>query len=180
MLNEERKILFPFLLLILLFLHLSLRYNTFWLSHVAGDQNQYIGLAMKLEKFGFNGYSLRGIDLVNADREGRIVKILPSKDKEGSLLRGLKETGAGYYDIPFFHKGPGLPIALMLSHRIFNPGKEYLLVAHHIGKEVFKTRPKEYASAQFYAVIVPLFFSTILIFLTFCSLVRYLSSSPSS
>ena len=62
--SKRRKFFLSFLLLALLVFHLYLRYNTFWLSHMAGDQQQYVGLAMKLEKFGFGGYSLRKIDAI--------------------------------------------------------------------------------------------------------------------
>ena len=51
-----------FFLLGLLIFHFLLRYNTFWLSHLRGDQNHYTALALKLENFGLNGYKLRGID----------------------------------------------------------------------------------------------------------------------
>lgn len=166
-LSKYKKILIPFSILILLITHLALRYNTFWLSHVPGDQNQYVGLAMKLDQFGLDGYNLRGIDLRSANKERQIVVVSPSKDKEGSLLAGLKQAGAGYYDIPFFHKGPAFPIALMISHQIFARNKDYLIVGAHLGKQVSDIKPEKFFSSQFYAAIVPLFFSTALMLLTF-------------
>ncbi len=166
-LSKHKKILIPFAILILFIIHITLRYNTFWLSHIPGDQNQYTGLAMKLQNFGMEGYSLRGIDLMPADQENHIFSLSLSEDDEGSLIRGLKMSGAGYYDIPFFHKGPAFPIALMISHQIFRHNKDYLLVQSHLGKQVFTTKPREFFSAQFYAAIVPLFFSAVLMILTF-------------
>jgi len=165
--SKYKKILIPLFLLLLILFHLSLRYNTFWLSHVRGDQVQYVGLAMKIDKFGFDGYSLRGIDLRGEDKEWKVAKVIPSKDKIGALLRDLKSAGFGYYDIPFFHKGPSFCVALVLSHSLFASDRDYLLVLEHIGEEVFKKRPKEFFDAQFYAVIVPLFFSAILMLLTY-------------
>ncbi len=156
------------LILTLIFLHLFIRYNTFWLSHVAGDQVQYVGLAMKLENFGFEGYNLRKIDEVYFNEEKSVIAVVPSRDDKGVLLRGLEEAGVLYYDIPFFHKGPAFPIALMASHSIFGTNKYYLLVLKHLGREVYNKKPKEFFWAQFYAAIVPLFFSIILMLLTFC------------
>ena len=162
-----KKVLIPLSIFILLVVHLALRYNTFWLSHFRGDQNHYTGLAMKLQELGFDDYNLRGIDMMPSDDKHQVYAVSLSKDKEGSLMRSLKHSGAGYYDIPFFHKGPAFSIALMISHRIFSRSKDYLLVQEHLGKQVFNTKPKYFFSSQFYAVIVPLFFSTILMLLTF-------------
>jgi len=166
-LAKEKKFVIPAIIFALLFLHIFIRYNTFWLSHVAGDQVQYAGLAMKLEKFGFDGYNLRKIDYAPFEGKTDIIKIVPSPDSEGALLKGLKESGAGYYDIPLFHKGPALPMALVLSHRLFNPGGGYMLVASHLGESVFGAKPKIFLTSQLYASAVPLFFSAALMLLTF-------------
>ncbi|MCK5013980.1 MAG: glycosyltransferase family 39 protein [Candidatus Omnitrophica bacterium] len=165
--SKHKKILIPFSILILFIVHFALRYNTFWLSHVPGDQNQYIGLAMKLQKKGFEEYNLRGIDLKPIDEKIDIFSLSLSKDQEGSLMKGLKNSGVGYYDMPFFYKGPAFPIALAISHQIFRHDKDYLLVWPNLGKQVYKKKPKHFFSLQFYAVIVPLFFSTVLMLLTF-------------
>lgn len=165
--TKENKFLIPTLVLALLFLHIFLRFNTFWLSHVAGDQVQYAGLAMKLQNFGFNGYSLRKIDYLPAEKEDGIIKIVPSRNAEGALLANLKKTGIGYYDKPLFHKGPAFPIVLMLSHSVFAGGRDYTLVASHLGESVFKTKPRAFFASQLYASIVPLFFSAVLMLLTF-------------
>ncbi|MCK5259584.1 MAG: glycosyltransferase family 39 protein [Candidatus Omnitrophica bacterium] len=164
--SKYKKFFLPLSILVLLTVHFAIRYNTFWLSHLFGDQNQYTALALKLEKLGFDGYNLRGVDIKPTDETQEIFAISLSKDEEGSLMKGLKLAGAGYYDIPFFHKGPAFPIALMLSHRLFNRRDDYLLVRQHLGKQVFEIKPKYFFSSQFYAVIVPLFFSMALMLLT--------------
>jgi len=165
--SKYKKIFLPLSILVLLVIHFALRYNTFWFSHVPGDQNQYVGLAMKLQEAGMEGYSLKGIDMRPADRDNHIYIFSPSEDEKGSLLRGLERSGTDYYDMPFFYKGPAFPIALMISHQIFDRDKNYLLVRSHLGNHVSKLKPKEFFTAQFYAVIVPLLFSAILMLLTF-------------
>jgi hypothetical protein len=165
--DRRRKIVVLLLLLAVLTLHVFIRYNTFWLSHVLGDQIQYIGLAMKLEHFGFNGYTLRGIDYGYADEDKHFSMVMPSEDREGMMIRDLKRAGIGYYDIPFFHKGPAFPMALMLSHRMFSTDKRFLSVARHIGKLVFHIKPRLFFTTQFYAAVVPFAFSAVLMLITF-------------
>ena len=159
--------LVPVLVCLLLAVHLTLRFDTFWLSHYPGDQNQYVGLAMKLQEQGMKGYNLRAIDARPADEQRELASLMLSQDEEGALMRGLKQSGAGYYDIPFFHKGPAFSIAIMLSHQVFARGKDYLMVIRHLGEDVRHAKPAKFFKAQFYAVIVPLFFSTGLMLLTF-------------
>ena len=164
---KNKKTTAASLLLVLIVFHLAIRYNTFWLSHTAGDQVQYAGLAMKLEKFGLSGYTLRGIDIYYIDEQKQVIALLPSKDRDGSLLTGLKRSGAGYYDIPFFHKAPAFPVAILLSKHIFRPKGDYLLVREHLGPKVFTEKPRIFFDSQFYAVIVPFLFSLGLVLLTF-------------
>ncbi|MBN1868976.1 MAG: glycosyltransferase family 39 protein [Candidatus Omnitrophica bacterium] len=164
--SKYKIILLPLSLSFVLIIHFALRFNTFWLAHYRGDQNQYTGLAMKIQHFGMKGYTLRGIDVKPYDEENNILAMFPSEDEEGDLIRGFKSSGSGYYDIPFFHKGPAFSIAIFLSHQIFSRNKDYLLVYSHLGKEVFKRKPKEFFFSQFYAVIIPLFFSMMLMLLT--------------
>jgi 4-amino-4-deoxy-L-arabinose transferase-like glycosyltransferase len=122
---------------------------------------------MKLEKQGFEGFNLRGIDMLPYDKEHQVYVLSLSKDEEGSLLRGLKRSGADYYDLPFYYKVSGFSIALMISHLIFSRDKPYLIVQEHLGERVFDTKPIYFFFSQFYAVIVPLFFNTMLVFLTY-------------
>jgi len=152
-----------------------LRIDTFWLPHILGDQTHYLGLAMKLDNMGFHkGYNLRGIDqvVVNFDEEGRvkIVVFRPSFDpySKGDLLNILSLFGVNYFDQPFFHKPPGFPYLLMLSHKIFaEKNQPYSAVVSNLRSNCLKIRPALFMKTQFYAVIVPLFFGLGAIFFTF-------------
>jgi hypothetical protein len=149
-----------YLFLILFFLVLTfsyiLRSGTFYLPHNHGDQIQYLGLAMKLDREGFRqGYNLNGIN-VGKTEDGYLLGIVPAEEGDkGTLLKSLPD----YYDEPLFHKPPLFKYALMLSHRIFANDNPYLAVNVNLGPNVRKQKPEGFRRAQFYAVIVPLFFS---------------------
>jgi Dolichyl-phosphate-mannose-protein mannosyltransferase len=157
----------PALLLLLIALHLTIRHYTFWLPHYRGDQVQYTALAMKLEHSGLKGFNLRNVDIYFTDQTKNINAIMPSQNETGVLLEQLKNSGVGYYDIPLFHKPPALPIAILLSKKILGFPDNYLLVRYNLGKNVLTIKPSQYVLAQCYAVIVPLFFSLLLMCFTF-------------
>lgn len=150
------------------------RINTFWLPHWMGDQCQYVSLAMKLDRFGFNHYNLRGVDVgyINFDEKKifRLVYPKPAKDitSKGMMLEGLELVGISYYDQPFFHKPPAFPYLIMLSHRIFAMNKDlYTIVLTNIGPYLSKAKPKIFLDSQFYAVIIPFMFSLGMVVLAF-------------
>ena len=150
------------------------RMNTFWLPHWKGDQSHYITLAMKLDALGFEHYSLRGVRVkeINLNEEGTIQLVYPylMKDVEnpGELIRAMRVVGIRYYDQKFFHKPPALAYALMFSHRLFaHAAQPYTAVVTNIGDFVYTLKPRVLLNGQFYAVIVPLFFSLALIAVTF-------------
>lgn len=163
------------LVALVMFLALIVRMDTFWLPHLMGDQAQYIGLAMKLDEQGFSeGFNLKGIrqGMINFDEEGEIsiAVLVPSDDPDdtGDILGILKLFGAGYYDQDFFHKPPGLPFMIMVSHKLFaQEGQPYSVVVSNLGPYAVRLRPSIFFAAQFYAVIVPLFFGMGAVFLTF-------------
>ena len=160
------------LIVILLFAY-SLRSNTFYLSHFRGDQQTYLGLAMKLEQFGLDGYNLRGINfvpLVNPQWGIWGLGLVPAKPgDEGHVIK------AGFTNAPLYPIAPGFPYLLRLSHAIFNKGQPYWTVSLHLGDRVHRERPELFRDTQFYAVIIPLVSSLLLIVLTFV-LGKYLYS----
>jgi hypothetical protein len=149
----------------ILALSFIIRAGAFYLPHDNGDQVFHLGLAMKLDRFGFEGYNIRGIDIWS---NPHLLLALPSSQgSKGSLLEALAESGVFYYDEPLYHLPPAFPYALMLSHRIFSPKKPYVAVRTNLGKDVLKVHPRPFLTAQFYAVIIPLLFSLLFIFSVF-------------
>lgn len=152
---------------------LYLRWNAFWLPHWKGDQNQYLALAMKLEKQGLKGYNLREVRLGNQRQD----KIYPptelvffklgSPGSEGDLLKIMKIVGQGFYDEPLHMRAPLFPFCLMLSHKIFMKDNPVYIVSNSIlGEDVKKYKPDFIFKEQFWAAFVPLIFNLAVILTT--------------
>jgi hypothetical protein len=169
---RSAKILLVLLVVLLAFL---IRADTFWLPHIVGDQSHYLGLAMKLDRQGFHeGYNLRGIrqGIINLDAAGEVKVVVMYLDKnpkaKGDILGILSLFGVTYFDQPFFHKPPGFSFMLMLSHKLFaEKGQPYSAVVSNLGPYALIVRPGILMKAQFYAVIVPLFFGLGTVLITF-------------
>ena len=152
---------------------MAVRSDTFWLSHIRGDQGFYLSLAMKLQHQGLKGYNLREVDQISLSASQRlpqsIIEIKPAKKgTRGTLLESCYRTGSGEaYDEPLFYSTPLFPFTLMLSHALFAKHKNYRVVYKHIGKEVAFFKPKELFSSQFYAAFVPFIFGVCLVAVTF-------------
>ena len=164
---KNKRIWAVFAILCLAFL---IRINTFWIPHWQGDQSQYLSLSLKLDSFGFSQYNLRGVNIQYFSPKGNndICIIFPvlAKDKNttGVILTALEGAGGRKYDTPLFHLPPAFPYALMLSHKTFTEkNTPYLSVESN--KKLL--RMSLFFKAQFYAVIVPLFFDIGLILCTF-------------
>ncbi len=154
----------------------NLRSHTFNLPHYRGDQQHYVALAYKLDAQGISGYNLRGINIYGHKQFQELFGLFPADDK-GSILKGLEATNITYYDQPLHHIPFGFPAAIMLSHKIFADDPSYSLLAINdvkiiqeappgVGLRNFKLDP-EIAGKQFYSIIVPLFFSMLLIVLVY-------------
>ncbi|MBN1872062.1 MAG: glycosyltransferase family 39 protein [Candidatus Omnitrophica bacterium] len=160
------------LLCILVFAAL-VRSFTFQLPHDNGDQVFYLGLAMKLDKFGFGGYTLRNIDVGGIVSETGVKQVLglyPTEKEQGTLLLGLARTGVTYYDEPLFHRSYGFPYALMFSHRIFSREDPYLALytsGRHPNGYVYSLNSRQTWPLQFYAAFVPFIFSLLFILCTY-------------
>ena len=180
--NSTKKIFIPILLILILFFSLYLRSSTFWISHWRGDQHMYLGLAMKLEKYGFDQYNIRGIDIVMMPvmKDNSILLLAPHPAKSGTrgkMLNGLLDTGANYYDLPLFQNAPGFPFALMLSHKVFTIKNQLYATAHSDdNRKLANIKLGMIRRAQFFAVIVPLLFCLLTIIAIF-ALASYLFSS---
>lgn len=163
------------LLLVILIFAAYIRFPTFKLPHDNGDQFFYLGLAMKLDKFGVSEYTLRRIDLKGNDS---ILGLFPAKEQKGSLLKNLDRVGVHYYDEPLFHRSYGFPYALMFSHRMFARGKPYLAL-NTTGRDekgrVYSKDANKTWFAQFYAAIVPFIFSILSILATYLLAKKFFS-----
>lgn len=161
----------------ILLLAFDLRKNTFNLPHFRGDEHHYIGLAFKLDTQGISGYSLRAINMLGNSQYPNLVQFGLAQDK-GEILKSLAAGGITYYDEPLHHIPFGFPAALMISHKIFAPGQPYYALAIPNDTELIRKAPpgvglryfrfpKDVSGKQFYAIIVPLFFSLLLIVITY-------------
>ncbi|MBN3037814.1 MAG: glycosyltransferase family 39 protein [Candidatus Omnitrophica bacterium] len=163
------------LLLVILIFAFILRMPTFTLAHDNGDQLIYLGLAMKLDRFGLCEYNLQGVDLRRDDSNLRFVL---SEDLQGSLLNDLIKAGAVYYDEPLFHRPYVFSYTLMLSHRIFSGDEPYSVLQASArdqqGRLYVKEAPKLWFS-QLYAALIPFLFSLLFIFGTYLLARRFFS-----
>ena len=154
-----------------------LRKNTFNLPHYRGDQHHYVSLAYKMSSQGIKGYNLRGVDLYGSRQYPNLIQVAPAKDK-GHILKSLEAANITYYDQPLHHIPFGFPLAIELSHKIFASNTPYYMLAipndtqliqqagSKVGLRNFRF-PPSVKNKQFYSVIVPLFFSLLLISLVY-------------
>jgi len=150
----------------ILVLAASLRVFTFYLPHNHGDQIFYLGLAMKLEKFGLKGYNLQGIDVLSNEY---FVAVTPSENStKGNLLEGLEKENIFYYSQePLSKMPPAFSYLLMMSHKIFSREKLFVAVDKNLGPDVVFVRPQIFLKTQFYAVWISFAFSILFIYVTF-------------
>lgn len=147
-----------------------LRQFTFWLPHWQGDQSQYVMLAMKLDagnKISFSDYNLSGIntETIQIDTPGSTQIIFPYRvnGQKGFVMETYERSGLAFLNMPFFYRGPLLPIALVVSHKLFAPKDQpFAVVKSNLGKAVLKIRPPLYFKTQFWVAILP-FASSLLI-----------------
>lgn len=143
----------------------SLRLGTFFQSHNTGDQVFYTAVAMKLDKFGFNGYNLQEVGLRKINDHTTL--IIHEKNPERTLLAVHKKDGFNFYDEPVFYAPPVLPYLIKFSHDIFAGGKDYLMAK----KPQFNDKGlPRFLKFEFYRTIVPFSFSilTIILLIIFC------------
>ena len=92
--KAARIALVIFLLTLILLFSFYIRQGTFWISHWMGDQSIYLGLAMKMDRFGFSGYNIRGIDIaaryIGEGNNLRLLTPIPAESgRKGTLLEIL-------------------------------------------------------------------------------------------
>jgi hypothetical protein len=135
--------------------------ETFVSDHSFGDQKSYLGIAMKLERFGFREYNLRRINRVYSEDGVEYVYVDQGK---GELLQAYISEGVAFFDQPLFHAPPLFPYLLSFSHRMFSPKGGYKILSPAAAKEIGL---KERIRAQLYSCFIPLFFGLALIVATF-------------
>ncbi len=175
-----KKIAVFLVLLLILVFAFWIRSKAFWLPHWQGEQKHYVVLAMKLDKVGFgSGYNLRGTDLGNSilpeNPPIELTYCRPALEAlKGNFVQTLKMAGHSYYDEPLYYNPPLFPYLLMASHKLFaNQALFYGVCTSNLGEKVRSVKPKIIFQAQFWAVIVPLFFNLGVIIMTFLFGVRF-------
>lgn len=151
-----------------------IRRYTFWEPHWNGDQEIYIALAMKLDKFGLDGYNLLGISVRKTTipvGDGKaqlwIGETIPDKKGgRGYMVDARMRQGLFFYNTPLYHIAPAFPFMLKISNDLFGNNR-FQGAVMPLNRQILKVRPEVYFKAQFYAAIVPLAFSLILVFCTF-------------
>lgn len=160
-------------LFILMTVAFYLRFDAFWQPHWRGDQAQYVILAMKLDKRGFDGYNLREVRLGNSRKGyfpvGELVFFkMDEPGSEGDYLKIMKSVGQGYYDEPLHMRAPLFSYILMASHRLFAGNSPYYAVFNSaFDEDASKQRSPEVLKVQFWAAIVPVVFNLGVILLCF-------------
>jgi 4-amino-4-deoxy-L-arabinose transferase-like glycosyltransferase len=135
-----------------------------------------------LEKYGLSQYNIRGVDIVSlpltADNSIKLMAPQLTKiGEQGAMLKRLINHGLSYYDLPLFQNAPGFPFALMLSHKIFAAKTQpYATVFSNDNRLLADLRAKLIFKMQFFATIIPLFFSLMTI-LAIYILGKYLFSA---
>lgn len=148
------------------------RKNTFYLSHTSGDEFHYLGLALKLDSCGLDGYNIRRLNSETFSLDGKTTLselMLAPEGKDGQLLKNMKEKGRGYYDNPLYNNSPALPFLLMLSQKTIGKGNGYFVSASRVKQkyQIDKMQTESLFYGQLYAAIIPWLFSLIFILLTF-------------
>ena len=130
-------------------------------DHATGDQRGYVGIAMKLERFGFREYNLFHIS--RADIDGGLEYVW-SPERDGELLQAFRSEGIGFFAQPLFHSPPLFPYLLSWSHRAFGAGDGYKVLFPAAARRMdWKHR----LEVQLYSSAVPLFFGVLLVVGTF-------------
>ncbi len=158
-----------FLLTLIILFAVWSRKNVFWLPHVSADETHFVGLALKLDSLGIDGYNIRGLDYAENSPDGIITltefNLSPGRDP-GMMVEDMYRVGRGYYDKPLYHNTPGFPYLLMLSHRLFSPGKAYAVSSTYFEGQPVK-KNATIREVQFFATIWPFVFGILLVVMTY-------------
>lgn len=169
--TKRRKAFIHYTLLTLIIvLAASLRINTFWAPHVSGDEFHYLGMALKLDSCGLDGYNIRGLNYESFSLDGktRLIEIQMADDtNRGMFLDDMYARGRGYYDNPLYNNAPGLSYLLMFSQKTLGKGNGYFVSASNMGNKAKYFKPETVLKAQFYAVFWPFFFSLLFVLLSY-------------
>lgn len=159
------KIISVVTLFVILIAGFLVRSYSFWLPHWEGDQSQYVTLAMKMSHTpGLSKYNLYEVKLrkagFNAKDSLRFMNPIYVEGIDGDLISAYKRYGMEYYCIPFFWKGPMLPMMIKWSHDLFlGKDKPFFVMRSNLGEAVYKFHPIGIFKSQFWLAIVPIFFN---------------------
>jgi len=142
-----------------------LRVSTFYLPHNHGDQLIYLGLAMKLDKFGLADYNLRRLDIIGNED---FIGVVTAKEEKGSMLRRFEADNLFYYSREVLDsRPPAFSYLLMLSHKIFSPEGMFFTVNRNLGPKALFYHPAKFFKVQFYAAWINFVFSLLAVGMVF-------------
>ncbi len=149
---EEKTKLAVVGIIVILACNLLLMSRSFYATHAIGDERVYVGVAMKLDRHGFEEYNLKRIDLVP---KNGFLEYAYSADPKGNLLDRYESVGTPFYNQPLFHAPPLFPYLLNFSHGLFASGLPYTVLSTDF-KSIKDIGNSEKFAAQFYCTIVPI------------------------
>lgn len=161
---KHKKVAIYIILTLILALSFYVRFQTFNLPRNSGDQSFFVALAYKLDRYGIEEYTLRGIKKVTVEKDKAAYYYhADSEDEKGDILKGLEKIGITYYDEPLYHNPPLFSYLLIASHKLITPKNPYSLIYYFDSK----SKVKNFYIHQLYAALVPALSSLLLIFFTY-------------
>ncbi len=142
----------------------ALRSPTFFLGHAGGDQLYYTAAAMKLDREGFAGYTLRGVG-IGAHPETRSIALLTTADPAQTIVAQQTAGGFSYYDEPVLHLPPLFPMLIAGAHRLLATSPYYILIDRVTFEGKPLPPPGRFVREEFYATVVPFAASVVLVWL---------------
>jgi len=147
-----------------------LRLDTFYLPHVSNHEFQNLSLALKLDSFGLSGYNLKNVDYEDFSLDGKTTireLTVSHKNQQGMVLDKMRKNGLSINDGLSMNTPPGFPYLLMLSEKTMGKNNGYFVSSSKLGRQVKYFKPGTLIYAQFYAVVLPLIFSLLLVLFTY-------------
>lgn len=160
--------------------------QTFWLQHGKGDELFYVATALKLEKTGWDGYNLRGVDDRLVAGIFRQFELSSSPDTAGTLLAALKRSGAEYYDNPLLTQPPLLPVLIALTHRLVDGSAPYRILPFalpfpaHPWDAAANTVRQRVVRTQLYAALWPFVFGLVSVWAVYALAFELTGDRPSA
>lgn len=140
------KVIYSGLFILIVLFSFIVRLHIFYAAHKGSDEMQYMGLAYKIDKYGFSNYNLKDLHVTFLEDK----KLIEINNKYAENSEPILSNLPAYYNVPLFYKPPVLPFLVMLSHRMFGVSKSYFGSSDTLqGKDIQKYG-KDIFAEQFY------------------------------